>query len=190
MHFLSLASFPRAHFLDLYIDRHLPNLSTSRATKSPPSRHILPSPSTPHLLPEQAPTRRRLPHQLLSCSRAGHSTLSRVSWSCLRHVPARGSYCACVNFGKYAGSPEHAPSNSMNLGNLARLENGVGNAAKRGADIEGEDERAGVANVRLAGTRGGLHGGSGLSRGGDIATCVREGEITDSAAARRARVRF
>ena len=58
-----------------------------------------------------------------------------------------------------SGRPGHSPSDPVDLGNLSGLENGVGHATERGADIEGEDEGANGASVWLAGTRGGFHGG-------------------------------
>lgn len=92
---------------------------------------------------------------------AGEAT---VSQSALSHV---------------SGTPGHSPSDPVDLGNLAWLENGVRNATERGADIEREDKGANGACVWLASTRGGLHGGR--SRGGEISRPAEEEKITDKA---------
>ena len=57
----------------------------------------------------------------------------------------------------------------MDLGNFSGLENGIGHAAERRPDVEGEYETASVADVGFAGTRGGFHGARSrgeLSRSG------------------------
>lgn len=51
-----------------------------------------------------------------------------------------------------------SPGNPVNLWNLSGLEDGVGDAAESGPDIESEDETPRVPGVGLAGARGRLHG--------------------------------
>lgn len=56
------------------------------------------------------------------------------------------------------GDERYAPCHAVDLGNLARLEDGVGNAAEGGADVKGEHQAAALTAVGFSCAHCGLHG--------------------------------